>query len=108
MKELSFRSLSKVQGGGILSYFYDWGYQRRLEMSDADIGLNLVYVGSPEALIVFHEKIRQMKQDDTLHQSQLAVLRAQRRSAYQEELYYRDLRAGLSSSVDSISQRADI
>lgn len=87
MKKLSIEIIHNVQGGGLYSYFYNWGYQSRMSEGSDYIILDPVYVGNQEALLVFHEKIRLLQQQD----KELSLTNAQIQCTKQLASYYKTL-----------------
>ena len=69
------------------------GYQSTIRAGSSHIKLRPLYVGSPEALVFFHEKIRQLQHDDAMHNKQLSLMNAQISCAREKTQYYQALRA---------------
>lgn len=93
MKSLSIETTYKVQGGGFYSYFYKLGYEDKMQEGTCNIKFKPVYVGSTEALVVFHEKLRELEQNDALHNKQVMLLNAQIACINEKNQYYKTLEA---------------
>lgn len=99
MKKLSFKEMHKAQGGGFMSFFYDLGYNSRMKGGEAGIWIKPVYVGTPETLVRFHDKIRKLQQDDDMQKKQLSLMDAQIELANKEA-------SCLSSQIECANQEA--